>query len=68
LGAEMIEFHITLDRSMYGSDQSSSIEIGALPRIINYYKALQKAMGNGEWVVYEDEKKIMKKLRKYINE
>jgi N-acetylneuraminate synthase len=64
LGAEMIEFHVTLDRSMYGSDQPASIEPPGIRKIVNYVKGLEVAMGTGEWIVYDSEKEIKKKLRK----
>jgi len=64
LGAKMIEFHITLDRSMYGSDQAASIELPGMLKIIQYVRDLKLAMGSGAWTVYESEEKIKKKLRK----
>lgn len=64
LGAEMIEFHITLDRSMYGSDQAASIEPAGVTKLSKYVRALEVAMGTGEWIVYESEELIKEKLRK----
>ncbi len=62
LGAECIEFHITTDRTMYGSDQSASIEnIGV---VVDGVKAIEKMRGDGVKVVYETEKPIAQKLRK----
>ncbi|MHA1592732.1 MAG: N-acetylneuraminate synthase family protein [Candidatus Heimdallarchaeaceae archaeon] len=63
LGAKMIEFHLTLDRAMYGSDQAASIEIPGVFKIVKYIKGLEKAKGDGKWVVYESEEKIKEKLR-----
>ncbi len=64
LGAEMVEFHFTLDRSIYGSDQASSIETTGLNIIVKHIRNLEKAMGSGNWELYDSEKKIRAKLRK----
>ena len=62
-GACIIERHITLDRSMWGSDQSASVEPGGLARLIEGIRNIEKAMGTGEKIVYEEEKQIAAKLR-----
>ena len=65
LGAECIEFHITKDRAMYGSDQIASIEsVGELMTSVN---KIQKMLGDCEKVVYDSEKPIIDKLRKIEN-
>ena len=64
LGATSIERHITLDRSMYGSDQSASLELGGLKRLVDYIREIEKSLGNGVRVVTEKEREIAKKLRK----
>jgi len=67
LGAEMLELHITLDRSMYGSDQSSSIEPHGLMRLVKHVRDIEKSMCdsfNNFWVVHESEQNVKKKLRK----
>lgn len=62
LGAECIEFHITKDRSMYGSDQAASIEnAGGLTEAI--FKTA-KMIGDGQKVVYDSEIPIKNKLRR----
>lgn len=63
-GAEMIELHITLDRTLPGSDHASSVEPGQIMKLVKYVEALQFAMGDGEWHVFPNEEKIKKKLRK----
>ena len=65
LGAECVEFHITKDRSMYGSDQSSSIERPS--ELIDAIKKMQCMRGDGVKKVYDTEKPIAKKLRKKNN-
>lgn len=64
LGAEMIEFHITLDRAMYGSDQAASIETGGIFKLSSHVRAIAKGMGTGEWLITPEEEKIREKLRK----
>jgi N-acetylneuraminate synthase len=64
LGAEMIEFHMTLDRSMYGSDQAASIEPPGMFNLVKNCRNMEKALGNGEWMVFPSEEKVKAKLRK----
>lgn len=64
MGAEMVEFHITLDRAMYGSDQPASIEPNGVRIICDHIKSLEQAMGNGKFEPTKGELEIMKKLRK----
>lgn len=64
LGATMLEFHITLDRTMYGSDQSSSIEPEGIKKLASLVGVARKMLGDGKKVVYASEVPIAKKLRK----
>ena len=63
LGATCVERHITLDRSMYGSDQAASLELGGLVRLVKYIRATEASLGMGEKIVTKNEKKIAEKLR-----
>lgn len=63
LGALSIERHITLDKSMYGSDQAASLEVDDLQRLIKDIRVIEKALGNGEKVLSEAEAAVRKKLR-----
>lgn len=63
LGATSIERHITLDRTMYGSDQKASIEIDDLQRLVKDIRVIEKALGTGEKVLSEEENLMRKKLR-----
>jgi len=65
MGAKMIEFHITLDRAMYGSDQAASIETGGVMALCKHVRNLEKAMGTGEWTVFESEEGVKKGLRRF---
>ena len=64
LGATSLERHITLDRSMYGSDQSASLEVTGLKRLVDYVREIEKSFGTSEKVVTQEEKNIAKKLRR----
>ena len=64
MGAEMIEFHITLDRSMYGSDQAASIEPPGVMSLVKHLRDVEAGMGTGEWTVFKSEEKIKQKLRR----
>ena len=63
LGATSIERHITLDRSMYGSDQASSIEPIGLIRVVRDIRLIDKILGDGVKRVWPSEVQVMKKLR-----
>lgn len=63
LGATSIERHITLDKNMYGSDQSSSLEPHELIELVKKLKKIKKILGTGEKIITKDELKIRKKLR-----
>ena len=64
LGATIIERHITIDRTMWGTDQMCSVEPQGLIKLVRGVKELQAALGDGKKVVTETEKPIRDKLRK----
>jgi N-acetylneuraminate synthase len=64
LGARLIERHITLDRAMWGTDQSASVEPNGLKRLVRDIRVIELALGDGVKKVYDDEIPIIKKLRK----
>jgi N-acetylneuraminate synthase len=66
LNITSLERHITLDRAMYGSDQSASVEPQGFRRLVTSIKAIEQAMGDGVKVFLEAEKPIAKKLRQHI--
>jgi N-acetylneuraminate synthase len=67
LGACMVERHITLDRSMWGSDQAASLEPNGVMRLVRDIRLVETSMGDGEKRVIEREIPIMKKLRRIDN-
>ncbi|MEJ5227794.1 N-acetylneuraminate synthase family protein [Thermodesulfovibrio sp.] len=63
LGAVAIERHITLDRSMYGSDQSASLEKRGLELVVRDTRRVKQILGTGEKVIIPEEEKVAYKLR-----
>ena len=64
LGATILERHITLDRTMWGTDQMCSVEPRGLIKLVRDVRELERCMGDGKKVVTESEKPIKEKLRK----
>jgi len=63
LGAVAVERHITLDRAMYGSDQSASLEKAGLEAMVAQIRKLPLVLGDGVKRTSENEKKNAAKLR-----
>ena len=63
LGATIIERHITLDRTMWGTDQMCSVEPQGLIKLVRGIRELESAIGDGKKRVTESEKIIKDKLR-----
>ena len=64
LGASSIERHITLSRSMYGSDQAASLEKPGLERMIRDINRVDAILGDGVKRIYDSELPSMQKLRR----
>jgi sialic acid synthase SpsE len=64
LGARIIERHITLDRAMWGTDQSASLEPRGLQTLVRDIRVVEAALGDGVKRVYESELPIRDKLRR----
>jgi N-acetylneuraminate synthase len=68
LGISSLERHITLDRAMYGSDQSASLEYKGYSEMIALINKFKVALGEEKLGnVLEEEKIIAKKLRAHLN-
>lgn len=63
--AVCVERHVTLDRSIWGTDQSASIEPQGMKKLVKSIRVLTEVVGNGEKRVLEEELPIQKKLRRY---
>ena len=64
LGASIIERHITLDHHMWGTDQSSSLEVHAMDLLRKRCKDVNTVLGSYERVLHESELNVRKKLRR----
>jgi len=64
LGASIIERHVTLDRTMWGSDHMASVEPQGLFKLVSGIRELEKSYGDGIISVSESEKPVRNKLRK----
>jgi len=67
LGISSLERHITLDRAMYGSDQSASVEPAGVRQLIGAVEKIEKAMGDGVKRIIDAEIPIAKKLREHLD-
>ena len=63
LGASILERHITLDRTMEGSDHMASVEPQGLFKLVSGVRELEAAYGDGVIKVTESEIPVRKKLR-----
>jgi sialic acid synthase SpsE len=64
LGAVMVERHITLDRTMWGSDQAASLEPSGLELLVRDIRVISEAMGDGVKRVFPGELKPLSRLRR----
>jgi sialic acid synthase SpsE len=64
LGAVALERHITLDRTMWGSDQAASLEPEGLRHLVRDVRILQQAMGDGVKRVVDGELAPRARLRR----
>ena len=63
MGITALERHITLDRTMYGSDQSASLEKRGLEILVTGIRSVEKALGKGQKEFGDAEKAVAAKLR-----
>ena len=67
MGAQVIERHITLDRSMYGSDQAASLTPNGFKSLVDAIRKVEKAIdGQKEKNILDIEISVAKKLRAHI--
>jgi N-acetylneuraminate synthase len=64
LGACMVERHLTLDRSMWGSDHAASLEPNGITRLVRDIRLVETALGDGVKRVLDRERPVMEKLRR----
>ncbi len=66
LGACTVERHITLDRTMRGSDHKASLEIPELVKLVADIRRIEKALGQPIKLIYPEEIPMREKLGKCI--
>lgn len=66
LGITSLERHITLDRSMYGSDQSASLEPNGLRKLVQGVRKITTALGDGQTRQINEEMQVATKLRAHL--
>ena len=66
LGVTSLERHITLDRAMYGSDQSASVEPSGFRMLVGAVRKIEQAMGDGKLGYLEREIPIAENLRQHL--
>lgn len=67
LGISSLERHITLDRTMYGSDQAASLEPEGFKKMVDLVHKVKSSLGDGvKDEILEIEKDVAKKLRSHI--
>jgi N-acetylneuraminate synthase len=64
LGAAAIERHITLDRTMWGSDHAASLEPSGLQHLVRDIRIIETALGDGVKRIMPGEEAPMAKLRR----
>lgn len=64
VGATMVEAHLTLDRTSWGSDQAASLEPGAFKKLVQEIRTYEKVIGDGCKKVYDSELPAREKLRR----
>tara|TARA_B100000900_G_scaffold315718_1_gene274649 strand:- start:18343 stop:19182 length:840 start_codon:yes stop_codon:yes gene_type:complete len=67
-GASSLERHITLDRSLYGTDQSASVERRGLMELVNMVRKIPIVLGTPQKKMLEVEKPIAKKMRYWVKQ
>jgi len=67
LGANAVERHVTLDRTMWGSDQSASVEPTGVMTLVRDIRIIENAIGDGMKRVVPREEELTKRLRKISN-
>jgi len=67
LGITSLERHITLEHSMYGSDQPASLEPAGFRMLVGAVRKIEQAMGDGNFGYLEKELPIAENLRQHLD-
>ena len=66
LGAKVVERHITLDKSMKGSDHACSLDMPELTRAVEAIRVMDRALGSDEKKFQPSETACFQKLGKSV--
>ena len=66
LGAQVIERHISLDRSMWGTDQASSLSEEGIKMLTSIINKTPKVLGSGKKILSKNEKSLIEKFRYWM--
>lgn len=66
MGASVIEKHVTLDRTMKGTDQPGSLEEAGLVKLVDYINAIEISIGDGVKKINPVTEKAREKLERSI--
>ena len=66
LGARIIEKHFTLNRALKGTDHAFSLEPQGLSKLVRDLRRTSEALGDGEKVIYDNERAPIRKMGKMI--
>jgi N-acetylneuraminate synthase len=64
MGATFVERHVTLDKTMWGTDHAASLDIVELVQLVTHIRSLERALGDGVKRVHESELIARTKLRR----
>ena len=67
LGANYIERHITLDRTMWGTDQAASLAEPGMRSLSRILSKMPKVLGTGKKIMSSEEKNLLKKFKYWKN-
>jgi N-acetylneuraminate synthase len=67
LGAVAIERHITINRSMWGTDHSASLEYAGINQLVGAIRKVPVVLGDGVKAVIPGEAEIAEKMRYWVD-
>tara|TARA_S200000501_G_scaffold311401_1_gene301936 strand:- start:19309 stop:20142 length:834 start_codon:yes stop_codon:yes gene_type:complete len=67
MGISSLERHITIDRTIYGSDQAASLEPNGFRNLVNSCNKILETLGDGQKKLLDEELPISKKLREHLD-
>ena len=67
MGISSLERHITIDRTIYGSDQSASLEPNGFRNLVSSCNKILPTLGDGKKKLLKEELSISKKLREHLD-